>query len=178
VSQLLMAMLVQRTATTHGRLLQGTDDLTEEQCTRWPAPTAPSMAWHLWHVARWADRYQALLPVMAAGSDPPPEPGRELWDVDALASRWGVDVASTGYGQTGMGMGHTAAANLPLPGNDRLRDYARRAFAEVEAACSAMEDRQLPVRGSTSCMRATRSGSAVSGMPSSHTSRTRAAISG
>jgi hypothetical protein len=56
-------------------------------------------------------------------------------------------VASTGYGQTGMGMGHTAAAQLPLPGKEPVRDYARRAFAAAEAAFSALEDDQLAMRG-------------------------------
>lgn len=147
MGQIVIPMLVQRTATTHDRLLQGTNDVTEAQFTQWPAPTAPSMGWHLWHVARWADRYQALLPAMAAGYQRPPEHGRELWDMDALAARWGFDAASTGYGQTGMGMGHAAAATLPLPGKALLREYAGCAFAAFEAVFRAMQDEQLRVRG-------------------------------
>src|SRR5215212_774017 len=46
----------------HTVSLNITEDLTEAQFGfQLPNSTAPSIAWHVWHVARWADRLQAGL---------------------------------------------------------------------------------------------------------------------
>ena len=58
-----------RTAQVHELIVKVTSDLSDEQLTRRPGDVAPSVAptiaWHLWHIARWADVLQASLPSMA-----------------------------------------------------------------------------------------------------------------
>ena len=147
MNNMLTATLVQRTAAVNGWLLGATRDLSDEQLTRWLAPDVPSAGWHLWHIARWADRVHALLPVMIVGSHQLPEVRGELWELESLASQWGFDTTILGYGQTGMEMADKAAASLVFPSKDVLLDYARRAFAATEAVFGAIEDHHCAVRG-------------------------------
>ena len=113
------------------QMLKVTEDLTEEEFT-WrlgQVETAPSLGFHVWHIARWADRLQGGLPGMTS------ELGRrlgtrlEVWETEGLASRWGFDSEALGFGETGMGMDDDVSASLPLPSKDIVRDYARRVFA-------------------------------------------------
>jgi hypothetical protein len=139
--------LTQRSAAIHAHLLDATRELGEDQFTRWLAPDVPSAGWHLWHIARWADRVHAILPIMLAGDRGPVKSRSELWEAESLASKWGFDPASLGYGQTGMEMGDKAASALLLPDSESLVDYARRAFAAAEATFGTVGDERLAVRG-------------------------------
>ena len=40
----------------HRALLKFAEGLTDEQLARQPSPAAPPIGWHIFHVARWADR--------------------------------------------------------------------------------------------------------------------------
>ena len=55
-------------------------------------PKAPSIAFHAWHMARWADRYQATLPTSLASTDI--DGAREIWIRDDVVGSWGLrDIA-------------------------------------------------------------------------------------
>jgi uncharacterized damage-inducible protein DinB len=136
-------MIVRLYSETHERVLKLIDDLSDEQLAWRPTPTAHSIGWNLWHLARWADFFQSLL-----GTRMIPElsrwigPGRQLWEAEELAKRWGLNPFTLGYAQTGMGMDNDEAARLclSLPGKDALLDYAHRAFDLAEKAVSAIGD--------------------------------------
>ena len=71
--------LVQRICTTDAYLLPVTDDLTDEQLSKRPSQTAPPIGWHLWHIARWADRFQASFPKRGDSHlDQPSDPNRDI----------------------------------------------------------------------------------------------------
>ena len=107
-----------RTVQAHELIVKVTSDLSDEQLRRRPADVAPSVspsiAWHLWHIARWADFLQASLPGMAPELERRLGPGRQVWEVEGLAARWGL-AAAAGYRGTGMGLGDEESARLRLP---------------------------------------------------------------
>ena len=70
-------MILERQQKTHQRLLEIVDDLSEPQLIWRPGPHAPSIGFHLWHMARWADRLQATLPTMALAQSSDAMP--EIW---------------------------------------------------------------------------------------------------
>lgn len=109
---------------THERALKLAEDLRQEQLVWRPGPKAPSIGFHLWHMARWADHLQAFLN----------NASQQIWEAQGLAQRWGFTQRALGHMDTGMGMDDDASASLPLPGKDALLDYARRAFAAADAA--------------------------------------------
>lgn len=147
MASIVTAALIQRIAATHAQLLDATGELDEDQFIRWLAPDVPSAGWHLWHIARWADRVQAILPFMLAEGRQRPESRREVWEAESLASRWGFDPGLLGYGQTGTQMADKAASALRLPNKTALHDYARRAFAAADATIAEISDERLAMRG-------------------------------
>ena len=71
------------------RMLRRTvENLTDDQFTRAPGDTAPPIGWHLWHIARWGDRFQATL----VDRDAPPE----IWTTERLAEVCGLDPEELG----------------------------------------------------------------------------------
>jgi hypothetical protein len=114
--------------TRHTLILKVVAGLDEEQIAWRLNRTAPSIAFHVWHVARWADYLQAIL----AGT------GIEIWEQEGLAARWGFRGADLGFAETGLGMDDDASAALPFPGKETLLDYARRAFAQADQVAGAI----------------------------------------
>lgn len=139
-------IIVQRIHRVHGYLLDVTDVLTGEQLARRLTPTATPAGWHLWHIARWADRLQASHPNRRYSADAPWDQSRQIWNTDKLASGWGLDPERLGILETGAGMADDDAAVIPRVGKVALLDYARRAFraaddAAVQLALVADDDR-------------------------------------
>ena len=132
-----------RTAQAHELILKVAAELSDEQLTRRPADVAPSVAppvaWHLWHIARWADFVQASLNGMSPELERVLGPGRQIWDVEDLAERWEL-AAAAGYRNTGMGLDDEGSARLRLPERTFLLDYARRAFAKADRAVAAVDE--------------------------------------
>jgi uncharacterized damage-inducible protein DinB len=147
MSRSVTLMILERIHKTHRRLLEVVDDLSEEQLNWRPGSHAPSIGFHVWHMARWADRLQATLPSMTTSRAQRLGPVREIWEADALAQRWGWRADALGYGQTGMEMGDEMAVDLKLPHKDALLEYARHAVAVADRAVGAIVDDQLEERG-------------------------------
>lgn len=126
----IMAELSNRYRVNHENLLELVDGLTEAQLAWRPNATTPSVGFHVWHLARWADYLQEVINGR----------GRQLWDLEALAARWNLETQSLGYAQTGMEMDAPSAAALRLPEKRLLLDYARRAFAAAQQAVAQIGD--------------------------------------
>ena len=113
----------------HQRVLTRTEDLNADQLAWHPESNAPSIGFHLWHIARWAD---LLLEILQG-------PGSQLWDKENLSERWGLNVKELGLAESGTSMDDEGLARLSLSKNDMI-DYARRVFAAVEDAVEALTD--------------------------------------
>jgi DinB superfamily len=143
MAQTSASLISARITRAHEQVLRLTDDLPEA-ALRWQGgPRAPAIRFHLWHLARWADKVQASLPTLT------PELGRrlasaeEIWAAHALATRWGLTPGRLGASDTGMGLDDEASAALPLPGRDELLAYARRVFATTDQRLTAIEAADL-----------------------------------
>src|SRR6476659_2667371 len=83
----------------------------------------PSISFHLWHIARWADRLQARIPDMSPEMTERLGRSTELWETEKLTDSWQISVSALGYGDTGMEMSDEMAANFVLPSKSVLIGY-------------------------------------------------------
>jgi hypothetical protein len=119
---------------THDATLAAVDGLEEPELTASRGPTAPPVSFHLWHVARWADRMAAHLRRELDGTgDPVPE----VWVSQGWAQRFGFAHRDLGFGDTGMALADDAWEDLPVPERDVLLGYARAAFGEANQVIKA-----------------------------------------
>lgn len=132
---------------THERLLAVIDGVDDAALFHAESKTVPSVAFHLWHIARWADILQSSLAAMTdemrnrLGERP------QIWDADKLAVAWKLPVGQLGGNDSGMGIDEELSVTMPLPARDVLLDYVRRAFEAANSACAAVDDAQLEASG-------------------------------
>ncbi len=122
-------------------ILKSTEGLPAEHFAEALSHQSPPVGWHLWHVARWADRLQATFsdpPSGAAEASPLPD---EVWVAGDLAAAWGLEPGTLGVLQTGTAMEVAAAASVLRAGKDTLLAYARQAFDRLDGALAALEPR-------------------------------------
>ncbi|HEU0073645.1 MAG TPA: DinB family protein [Dehalococcoidia bacterium] len=120
---------------THNQVLTLTDGLRDEQVVWRPGPHAPSIGFHVWHLARWADHD-------AHRFDGSPE----LWVSESLAAAWGFP-GVLGEADSGTGMGDDASEMLVLPGKAALLEYARAAFASLDETAERLAAGAMRVPG-------------------------------
>jgi uncharacterized damage-inducible protein DinB len=137
--------LVQRLHMVNSNLLKVTQDLADEQLCKRPGLTAPPIGWHLWHISRWADRFQASFPKRGDNySGEPSNPNRDLWHIENLAAQWDLSPTTLGVLETGAGMEHDVAASIPkIIGKENLLNYGRRVFSASEQALGGLNLAEL-----------------------------------
>lgn len=118
---------------THEQVLRVVDSLDDQQIMWRPNRTTPSIGFHVWHMARWADYMQEMIA----------DAGVQIWETEGLAAQWGFPGASLGFAETGLGMDDDVSASLPLPTKDVLLDYVRRAFAKADQAVGTIGEDQF-----------------------------------
>ena len=79
---------------THTRILALAEKLTDEQLHWRPTQDGLSIAFHVWHLARWADHIQATLPGMTSELGRRLAPGVQIWEAEGLATQWGFELNS------------------------------------------------------------------------------------
>lgn len=119
----------------HQLVLKVAGDLSAEQLNWRPSSVAPSMGFHLWHIARCADVLQATMT--------PSGHKRQVWETEGVAAQWGIDSRYLRDDEVGTGLDDEESTSLPLPHKDILVDYARRVFALANEAVSHLDDQQL-----------------------------------
>ena len=129
----IMSHIAEYYQTRHELVLKLVDGLNDGQITWRPNGTTPSIAFHVWHMGRWADYLQEMI----NGS------GLQIWAQEELATRWHFDSADLGFAGTGLGMDDDVFASLPFPGKEALLDYASRAFAKANQAVGGISDDQF-----------------------------------
>src|SRR6267143_2811663 len=123
---------------THKRLLTAAEGLSPEQFVWSGGLSLHSVAWQLWHAARWDDVLASYFH-RALGQ----EPRKQVWERDSLADRWSLASGSMGVRDTGTQMSDEAAEELRFPAQEEVLGYARLAFAYVEEAITLIPDDEL-----------------------------------
>jgi uncharacterized damage-inducible protein DinB len=132
---------------THEALLAAVEPLDEATFRASRGLTSPSIAFHLWHIARWADMLQARVAAMTDEMTRRLGPSQEIWTADGLTSAWGLSRDQLGGNESGMGMDEEVSVSMPLPDRTTLLDYVRRVFEAADAAVRAVDDDQLAADG-------------------------------
>ena len=108
-------------------------DLSEEQLRWQPNATTPSIRFHLFHIARWADRLHQLL----TGAD------RQVWHAEGIAGHWGLEPADLGFGESGAMIDDEVAVALRLPEREALLAYCNRVLAAADEALADAGDEEM-----------------------------------
>ena len=112
---------------THQRLLKAGQELTPEQFAWSAGPSLHSVAWQLWHAARWDDVLASYFH-RALGA----EPRAQVWERESFADRWSLAPESLGRRDTGTEMSDEAAEEVKFPDQAEVIRYATLAFAYAE----------------------------------------------
>ena len=131
-------------ALNHRNALQAVGDVDEDQL-RWRPPRSNSIAFNLWHIARWADHLQSILSTMTPALRDRIGATPEIWARAGLAAKWGLAAGELGNVETGMGMDEDASARLALPATKELLSYVNLAFAAADDAVGKVRDEDLTV---------------------------------
>jgi hypothetical protein len=137
------SMILETYCQTHQAVLAFAEKLTGDQLTWQAAPGSLTIAFFLWHLARWADHLQAAIPGMTPELSRLLPPGKQVWESGDYAARWGFDANLTGFGETGMEMEESAAARLVFPSKEILLAYVRQVFLAAEKAVHAIDEDQF-----------------------------------
>ena len=128
---------------THRRILDMAEKLTEAQLGWQAVPGSQTIAFHLWHISRWADHFQAAVPGMTPELGQRLGPGQQIWEVEDLATHWGFEPAQLGYAATGMQMPGDIATGLVFPPRAELLRYLHQVFTAAGRAVDAIDDQQF-----------------------------------
>ena len=122
----------------HQRLLTAAEAMSAEQFTWSAGPSLHSLAWQLWHAARWDDVFASYFHKALAQ-----DPRTQVWEREALADRWSMAAGSMGRRDTGTEMSDEAAEEMRFPALEEVVRYARLAFAYADEAITLITDEQL-----------------------------------
>ena len=114
---------------THERLLKAGEELSPKQFAWSAGPSLHSVAWQLWHAARWDDVLSSYFHRALAH-----DPRQQVWDRESIADRWSLAAGSLGRRDTGTEMSDEEAETIRFPDQKEVVAYARLAFAYAEEA--------------------------------------------
>jgi len=134
MSEILFAEIRTSYSRVHEWVLKLVENLTDEQMAHQTNTATPSIAFHLWHMGRYADSVEGHIGDSKA---------QQIWQIDRLAQRWGFDPGVLGTYTNGTGMKPEALAVLPWPKKCHIESYARKSFESAERAIQFMEPERL-----------------------------------
>jgi hypothetical protein len=123
---------------THQRLLTAAVELSAEQFDWSAGPSLHSVAWQLWHAARWDDVLASYFHRALAH-----DPRTQVWERESLADLWSLVSDSIGRRDTGTEMSNESAEEMRFPGQKEVVGYARLAFAYAEEGIELIPDALL-----------------------------------
>lgn len=118
-------------------------DLSDEQFAWRPHPACNSVAFLLWHIARWEDHMQATVPGMTKELSHRLPPSQQIWERDQLTAKWGFDGLQLGELELGTGFDRNTSDEPPWPPKEILLEYVRQTFEAVEHAISFIDEAQF-----------------------------------
>jgi len=120
----------------HSWLIRAGEAASGDQFAHAFSQTAPPLGWHLWHMARFADRWQAKLAEVTDGL-----PTAEIWYRDELSTKWQLQPDRLGVFESGMGQAHEdAQATIARIGQPAIIDYANAAFGVCNDTVGKLTD--------------------------------------
>ena len=130
------SFLQDRIVYVHARLLDAGNRVSTEQFAQTFSDVAPPIGWHLWHMARFADRLQSKLAVITEGTQVP-----EIWYRDNIGASWHLLPEDLGVFVSGMGQGHAEPqATITQVGQAAISAYASSVFAACDEAVKKLAD--------------------------------------
>ena len=134
MSEILIVEIAARYGRTNDSAVRLVGDLTDQQMVHQANPSTPSVAFHLWHLARYADSVAAHIGSSKA---------QDIWRRDGLAERWEFDASVLGPFANGTGMESDALDGLRWPTKSQIEDYARDAFRSAEEIIGSLDPGRL-----------------------------------
>jgi uncharacterized damage-inducible protein DinB len=128
---------------TNADVLKTVNALSDDQIAWQPHPACNSVAFLLWHMARWEDHMQATVPGMTDELSRRLPPGQQIWERDQLAAKWGFNSTQLGELELGTGFDSDASSEPPWPKKRVLLEYAQKTFSAVEHAISFIDEEQF-----------------------------------
>lgn len=125
----------------HRVVLELAEGLDDRQLNWKPEGYSLSIAFHLWHLARESDFLKAAILDQNPQFVPEYGDGRQVWEKQRLAKKWGFPEAL--YEAVGTGLTEDAASNLPIPEKEVFLPYLRETYAEIEQFVESL-DRTYP----------------------------------
>jgi hypothetical protein len=133
-----VGLLAKNYAIAQGRVIESAEQMDDAHFARSMGTRVHSVAWQVWHIARWDDRYAEILvektPELADRFGPP----EQIWAAESLAKQWGLPIGHMGRRDTGTEMDDESADALRLPETAVVVDYARRVFARLQGVINAL----------------------------------------
>ena len=134
------AVLARNYSLAHARLLTAAEALDERTFAKSAGPAVHSVAWQLWHIARWDDRFAEIL-AERCGTLPDALRGRrQVWVEQGIASDWGLREGTLGVRDTGTQLDDAHAERVAFPAQAQVIGYARAAFSSLEDLLAAIDD--------------------------------------
>ena len=137
-----LGQIIEWLVQAHKETLSLAEGLSEEEFAWQPHPSATSVAFNVWHLARWADYVQWRMPETTPVLSQRLEPRQQVWRADNLATRWELDASRLGEMEAGNELG-VAAAQIHLPGRDIVLEYLRRCYTLEEETLTALDAREF-----------------------------------
>ena len=123
----------------HKVVLNLAEDLDDEQLNWKPEGYSNSIGFHLWHLARETDYLKAAILYHNPQFVPEFGDGKEIWENESLAQKWGF---TEEYHQTvGTGLSDEVAATLPIPKKDELLGYLRNSYETIECFIEQLDSK-------------------------------------
>jgi hypothetical protein len=119
-------------------LLKAAEELSPEEFAWSAGPGLHSVAWQLWHAARWDDVFASYFHRAVAQ-----EPRQQVWERESLPDRWSLAAGSLGRRDTGTELSDEAAEEIRFPAQEEVVGYAKLAFAYADEAIKLISDDQL-----------------------------------
>ncbi|HSL27949.1 MAG TPA: DinB family protein [Anaerolineales bacterium] len=123
----------------HKVVLDLTDDLSDEQLNWKPEGYSTSIGFHLWHLARESDYLKAAILHHVPQLVPEFGDGKEIWEKEGLAQKWGFPEEL--HKTVGTGLTDDVAATLPIPAKDELLGYLRNSYQAIEDFIELLDTR-------------------------------------
>jgi len=123
----------------HKVVLKLADGLNDEQLNWKPDGYSTSIGFHLWHLARESDYLKAAILYHNPQFVPEFGDGKEIWQKEGLAQKWGFPEGT--HETVGTGLSDEVAANLPIPKQEELLNYLRASYEAIEEFIELLDTR-------------------------------------